>query len=776
MFTVKLLPAVCVLAVVAGVLQGAQVRKGHPRIFATREQIPQLAERCRPGGPVAAEYAALKESIDAAISQGEAINGGGLPSLCIVYQVEKAWGHDTKKYVDYLVKGLWGTDGKGGGSPLKFARQWFPDGWGTVNQGFMGEKGTWFAWDAMAYDWFYDALTPRQRKLYGDLIGRWLHSFMGLKPEQPAEITLKWGNYVYNQTWAPCGGYAWGNYYGRDGVGSKTLVALAIAGEGTSYEESARQWLDSYATKVPAEFIPFIENMGGAMPNGPGHGGGAAQAIILSMAAWRSATGEDFFALFKEGGPREIAWWPLFGAMPHSDHWAHLNDTGAGMLHGISGFASRVGALLAGTYRQPQAQWLALNAAATPKQRGWPFVLWYDPQVKPLETSELPLAYHFKGSGQLYMRSDWRGPDATWAYFVAGPQFIGYQSEENGNFQIYKGGGLAMRGGTDRYSGIASPSMNTVLIYNPAEKVGRDGRNHGGTLPGVGSPLKPVERGTMIAYESRPEYTYACGDLTHAYSNAKVAGYTRQFLYLRSEPESFVVYDRVAATKAEFPKLWLLHVMNEPAIYAGDRPARKTGSGEGSVSFLKADRSISSTFTPENNPEKNGGGRFKSSGFGALMCRTLLPEQATITKRGGPGYDNWGNPFDPKDNRNFAPRGGEGSALIDRSWWRLEVAPTEKSRATEFLHVLVPVLMPKSDARTAQQLGPSDFPAVTEGARTKDTVSFRIEQGSKAWKVTLNRSGRPGGTVEYLRDGEVLDTWTLATGLKAEPETHRGAR
>ena len=119
--------------------QEVTVRQGHPRIFLTKEQIPELAERCKPGGSVATEYAAIKEWLDTRIAEKRAINGAGLPSLCIVYQVEKALGHDTRKYVNYLVKGLWGTDGKGGGSALQSGRQWFPDGRGTVLEGYMGD-------------------------------------------------------------------------------------------------------------------------------------------------------------------------------------------------------------------------------------------------------------------------------------------------------------------------------------------------------------------------------------------------------------------------------------------------------------------------------------------------------------------------------------------------------------------------------------------------------------------------------------------------------------
>ena len=148
------------------------------------------------------------------------------------------------------------------------------------------------------------------------------------------------------------------------------------------------------------------------------------------------------------------------------------------------------------------------------------------------------------------------------------------------------------------------------------------------------------------------------------------------------------------------------------------------------------------------------------------MCRTLLPEKALITSRGGEGFDNWGCPYDPKDNRNFGARGGEGSSLIDRSWWRLEVQPSEQAKATEFLHVLSPILMPKGAARTPQQLKLTNFPAVTEQQLTPETVSFRIEQNDASWRVTLRRTGEPGGTIEHLKNGKSTGRWDLATEVK----------
>lgn len=716
-----------------------QVESGHPRIFYTAETIPDLVARCEPGGIMASEYAAMKARVDGYTVEKRAMSGNNLPALCIVYQVEKALGHDVAGYVDFLVKGLWGTDGKGGGSDLEPGDMWLPGGRGTLLDGYMGERGNWFSWDAVAYDWFHDALTPEQRLLYGNLIGQWMHSFMGLKPEQPAEITLQWGNYIYNQTWGDHG-----NNYSRDGVSSKTYVALALAGEGTDYEASIRQWLASWEKMVPSEFLPAIERMGGAWVAGPGHGGGTGRMVTQVLLAWKSATGEDLFPSFGPGGLKEMPWWLAFGAMPHNNWWAHQNDTGAGMAHPISRLAGTLGPMLGSIYKLPQAQWLTAAHTGTLGQDGsWAKVLWVDPSVRTADSSEFPTSYFFQGSGQTYMRSGWTGPDDTWAYFVCGPHYVGYQSPEDGTFQIYKGGGLAMRGGTDRYSGIRPASMNAVLIYNPDEVAeGRRARNDGGVKQNPGAPLEPVERGHMSAFQHEEAFTYATADLTNAYDSSKVESYTRQFVYLRSDPECFVVYDRVRATKGEFPKLWQLHVMNEPVFYAGDRRLSDGASVPGLTPYPEADRAVTSNYGADNNPA-DGRSEFLSSGFGAMLTQRLLPEDGLISGRGGEGHDNWGNPFSPEDNENIEGSRSEGGNPMDRSWWRIEVTPGDAGAETEFLHVLMPILVPKDKPKTAADLSLDAFPKIVHKKVTEDRVTFALQSGTSSWEVTLNRTGTP---------------------------------
>ena len=122
----------CVLLGLAGVLvfafagaaRGYEVPEEHPRIFIKPADVPGLVARCAPGGPLAEKYQALRRWVDGYLERNEAMNGEGLPGLCLVYQVEKGLGRDSRRYVDYLTQGLWGTDGKGAGSTLDPWRQW----------------------------------------------------------------------------------------------------------------------------------------------------------------------------------------------------------------------------------------------------------------------------------------------------------------------------------------------------------------------------------------------------------------------------------------------------------------------------------------------------------------------------------------------------------------------------------------------------------------------------------------------------------------------------
>jgi len=61
------------------------------------------------------------------------------------------------------------------------------------------------------------------------------------------------------------------------------------------------------------------------------------------------------------------------------------------------------------------------------------------------------------------------------------------------------------------------------------------------------------------------------------YNTNKCARMVRQFIYL--PPDHFVIFDRVTSRQAEYPKTWLLHTANEPAIAGQEFRADQTRGG-----------------------------------------------------------------------------------------------------------------------------------------------------------------------------------------------------
>ena len=117
-----------------------------------------------------------------------------------------------------------------------------------------------------------------------------------------------------------------------------------------------------------------------------------------------------------------------------------------------------------------------------------------------------------------------------------------------------------------------------------------------------------------MAFEHSPQYTYAAADITKGYNEAKAREVTRQFLYLRGDREFFVVFDRVEATRPDFPRHFFLHVPTEPQRQ------------DGSLTWLSL-------------PEADGDKQVLSHGRSRMFLHTLLPQKPQIVtpRRSGPG-------------------------------------------------------------------------------------------------------------------------------------------
>lgn len=683
------------------------VNEAHPRIFITRAGLPALAERN--AGSLAREYAIMKADADAAVKSGTIRwrdNKWAVPSdllACgLAYLVERQAGRAHRPYVDLILK-TWGDGGM-----------------------IANREGSSFGYHAIVYDWIYDALTDEQRARYGNALGGWLTWSSG-----EAAITLKGGHWEYNQTWGPS---HLNVMHSRDAITQKLMIALAITGAPVADEHqvNARKFLDSWATRIPAECIPAFDAMGGSWAESHGHGAyGPITVIPYAFEAWRTATGQD---LFRAGKPwsylREMSRWLTYLRVPHVDRHAYLDDGGGDR---FSGFADSA-PLIARALRDPLAQWHADQAATTDAYRysSWKRVVFADPEVKARTPAELklPLAYVFAGAGHVFMRSSWDDPNATWAFFGAGPHRAGHQHDDEGHFMIARQGGLVSRGGGrgggndgDHYWG-GSLVFNIVTIFDPAEKPRRNkgNENDGGLLRHVyASP--PNERGHLVAYQHEKTFTYAAADLTAGYSRAKAKEVTRQFLYLRGEPgkaEFFVVLDRVESTKPEFAKHFILHVPEEPAI-SGE--AKELVAGH--VSVTEGDGLVTTWLSrPGDFGAKTP---VLSTGRSRMFMRTVLPREASITRRGGDGHRDWGHPLEPTAQYDHAGPGREGPPHCD---WRLEVAAPATGRAY-FLHVF--------------QLGDEAVSRMEPVKLLEEGEVIRIEvgQGVGAWRVAFAATGAP---------------------------------
>jgi hypothetical protein len=365
--------------------------------------------------------------------------------------------------------------------------------------------------------------------------------------------------------------------------------------------------------------------------------------------------------------------------------------------------------------------------AVTPKQAGW------------------PLAYHFRGSGHVHMRSAWDDPNATWAFFGAGPSYAGHSRDDEGHFLIAKQGQLVNRSGGQGhndgcyYTG-GSLVFNIVTVYHPDEKMRRSNynENDGGLLRYVYDQGKyPKERGHITAYwHDERLATYAAADLTQGYWSEKVKEVSRQFLYLRGAHECFVIFDRVESTNAEYPKVWFLHIPSEPSV---------TGAAstkvDGHVTQYDGD-------TCTWLGSEAGDTDMLSSGQSRIIMQTLAPRPGRITKRGGEGHDFWGHPYNPQAQYNHTlDRNGREDKAYRRppfSPWRLEVEPPARQTRDCFLHVL------RLTEAGVKEVEPAKL--IEEEGR----LGARFSLGPRAVTVIFNTTGPLGGKLTIAEGRKTL--------------------
>ncbi len=439
-------------------------------------------------------------------------------------------------------------------------------------------------------------------------------------------------------------------------------------------------------------------------------------------------------------------------------------------------------------------------------------VLWWDPDLAPLDPATLPATRLFPTSGHVVMRSDWTD-DATFATFRCGrfgeiDGAWGRNNADNLSFTLRKRGPLAIdsgpvhgqnpqvlkfldtAGADSGISSIGNYGRQTIahnsITIGEKEYVNRDRAGkptgivarRGGqcvlqspewwTRWGFEGPRKDFAEGRIAAYRTHPLYDYACGDALHSYPAGWIDEITRQFLYLK--PDVFVVYDRIVVADPEDLPCWMLHILREPRATGRERaltpaeigPQFLKGAGEmvphpspGGHFLMEGDG-----FTVESgSPGKPGGGW--------LSVRTLFPSPTGSERKkiGGRGHDFEvaGIQYGVSDyGYRMADKDYVVRSTIGLLGWRVELRPRAPSKTVEFLHVLQAGVGAPPDGAPAAAL-----------ASTAEAHTVTLEHAGRSFAVRLARSGPRGGSVKVIQGGRTLFDGDLPGAVEDHWRFHR---
>ncbi len=362
---------------------------------------------------------------------------------------------------------------------------------------------------------------------------------------------------------------------------------------------------------------------------------------------------------------------------------------------------------------------------------------------EPIE--ELPLAEHFRNSGQVLMRDRWDYSAAatlelkSTSFWSANHHHL----DQNSITLFFRGpllidSGLYDSYGTEHWHNYYTRTIahNSLVVWDPAEVFERSASvfccsNDGGQqflkpqnptleqmLPGGSNHLDGV-----TAFENTSSYAYALGNASKAYGQDKLdaeRGFLRQVLFLRtpsfwSWPVS-VVFDEVTVQpdRASLRKRLLWHMIDEPEPLAGE----SLGPGVFDVS--------GSQFTVRNQG-------------GLLFIDTVLPSDPLVRKVGGADAGGDYRFLVPTDDEagyeSFPPDTALKPEHPEVGGWRLEISASQPTQKEFFLHVL----------SLAEEAAEVERPTVVDLSTEATAVVWIAEQQI----VAFNKNEAPASSVEW---------------------------
>ena len=621
------------------------VRAGHPRLFVTKEDIPNIKSAAKTSARNT--YWQTKEDVDNLLhgsisfpnptAENGTENGWVISKVSQVAMLYLITGK--KEYLDYTKKFL-----------QKITEYYRIRIDNNLN-------ADWYVFPQIstlcAYDWIYDALTQDER----EKIGKPLYQVMmdiawhgeGLRPQRIRENT---------------GGYNTG-FYGTDAL--PWYIAITFYNDGIDDARCEKMFqkglqLNMKMTQFRSE---LIGKNGGGSTGCVGYALGAYPVADFNfIRSYRAATGIDmsqkldyvlgylnFIDWNRLPGNREFGFGDSYHydcLLPEKEINYHLREIAT--LYGSSPNVQR----LLGLFNKKNY---------TERLPFMPFLQKY-PQGTPGASSPGKGAMYFDGTGEVIMRSG-TGAEDTYALFVSGGRTSYHKHFDNNHFTIYKKGYRALDTGTRPEPGwhlshyyARTVAHNCVTIRMPNEKMpeywggGAPTENKSEPIPNDGGQSSTL--GSVLKeMRTTDDYVYLASDATKSYNSKKASLVVREFIYFY--PDLFVVFDRVTATDKNYPKTWLIHTINEPAM-KGDREFSETSDG------------------------------------GKMICRTLYPANAMLTKIGGSGKDFWSDgrnwPLPKLTPQEYGYKNLPPANHPQLGHWRMEVSPQTASKEDLFMHII----------------------------------------------------------------------------------------
>ncbi|HZS41724.1 MAG TPA: heparinase II/III family protein [Polyangia bacterium] len=405
------------------------------------------------------------------------------------------------------------------------------------------------AFAALGYDWLWDApsMTPELRALATKRLSAWLAWY---------------GDKGYQRD------HAIANYF-CGYLLAESFAGLAVFGDSP---EGARWLAHARDTLIGARLLPSLSQLdGGDWPEGWQYGELSAAEIALTAEAFRTATGTPLAARLP--WLRQIAAHHLHALVPDG---SALYDNGDWSEHPAKPSSLALAAIALAlepvdARGAAEARWLQ-KRTPWPGQRAWLGAL-----ADPLERAErdphegAPLSVELSGTGLAFMRASW-APDATWASFQCGPTIADHQHNDQGHFELWRGGdGLIVDGGG--YGSASTMSHNSILVddgkrhltYPPNQGVwGRDMRT---------TRFHDDGREVIAAGEFADAYAPSCAD--DGCTPRSVRRARRTIVYVR--PGVLLIDDRVTVDEPGFGVTWTAHFAAAPTVrwpLAGARVGR----------------------------------------------------------------------------------------------------------------------------------------------------------------------------------------------------------